>query len=167
MILNYNIMENTLFEVEKITYWQRIVLSLKKNLRLLKFVGILLITIPSTIHINFPFGTMVALIFFVLLFFMPILFQECKIYIFSIKQINNDIEIRYQLFNADKVLNVKAEQLRLVELNKGTFSLTVSKVSFYIKLNRTDVNYLIDQYRIIKWSDDELLDKLVKEFRGK
>jgi len=160
-------MEHTLFELDKTTYLQRIFLSLKKNARLFKFLGILVITIPSTIHISFPIGSLVAVIFFILLFFLPILIMECKTYIYSIKRIENEIEIRYQYYNYDKVLIVSADQLRFLELKKDMFSLTVNNVRVYLSLNKTEVKKLLDQYRIVSWANDDLLSKLIQEFRGK
>ncbi len=152
--------EQIIINFEKVSYWKRVYNSLKSNNRFFKYLAITFVVALSTIHIHFPYGILMLISLYALFFFSPILFVECKNYIYFVRMINNEIEIKYQSFNKDKLIIVKQEQMRIVELNKGNFSFTVTMFRIYEKLSKNEVKYLVNQYKILNWSDVKSIEKL-------
>ncbi len=147
---------------KRYTYFERIKKSYKVWNRFLYTLGFFVfVTLPFLyMTYQYPILFLITILSFLLFFIAPVVFSECKNYIFQMKVTNDQIVIKYLSFNKEKEISEEYIDLRLLSQGNVPSSKTVENFKIYRDYGKGHRRYLVNQYKILEWSKPENIEKL-------
>lgn len=144
-------------------FLNRVKNSYKINSRYLWLILMLIVLIPfiviSFMKLKLLFYIIILLYLFSFLY--PIIFIECRKYIYSVKISNdNELEIKYLDFYKHKIIVEPFENIRLIEFGDAPGAKTVRNFKIYRDFGKGHHKFLINQYEILEWSKTENIERL-------